>query len=274
MQNWLNPRQKEIVEKSVKFFDSLDKRQRAYFYDMFSDKKLKSHINAIVNGCVCICSSDEYNPFCSGDYIIYSFVESEVLLQIAWSKFYQEIYVSGYVPKKDGWYEWIEYHKGIAAFRDRVDIPRGKNKTISFDEALREAKKRVAVTKNKAIENNSQTEGIKSSKITRLQEEKEYIGLQIFFEKEDSTSDYRKISIPSIQSLQTLKNRLLAIRSLQSFNCDSINRLYVEGVGEAIVKNISKNTKKISPSQDYVYFVMYDGVNFLYYCDTNQKGRI
>ena len=37
MQNWLNQKQKENVDKSVKFFDSLDKKQRAYFYDMFSD---------------------------------------------------------------------------------------------------------------------------------------------------------------------------------------------------------------------------------------------
>lgn len=43
MQDWLNKKQKEHVEKSVSFFNSLDTKQVVYFYDMFSDNKLKSH---------------------------------------------------------------------------------------------------------------------------------------------------------------------------------------------------------------------------------------
>ena len=95
MQDWLNKKQKEHVEKSVSFFNSLDTKQVVYFYDMFSDNKLKSHINALENGCAYISSSDEYSPFDSGDYIVYSFKENGIQVQIAWSKFYKEIYVSG-----------------------------------------------------------------------------------------------------------------------------------------------------------------------------------
>lgn len=274
MQNWLNQKQKENVDKSVKFFDSLDKKQRAYFYDMFSDNKLKSHMCALENGCAYICSPDEYSPFENGDYIVYSFFDNEVWVQIAWSKFYKEIYVSGYVPTKNGWYEWQEYFNGPVTCTNG-GIPRDEKKRISFEDALQEAKKRVSVNKNKLSENNSLNDGYTSNQDRTLQEDKVKVGLQVFSENEDSSSDYRKISIPSVHSLQTLKNRLLAIKSLWNFDSNSINKIYIEGAGEAIVKNIpSENVERSSYMKDFVYFVMYDGTNFIYLGDTQQKGRV
>lgn len=276
MQNWLNQKQNENVDKSVKFFDSLDKRQKAYFYEMLSDNKLKCHMNALEHGCAYICSPDEYSPFENGDYIVYSFFENEVWVQIAWSKFYKEIYVSGYVPAKNGWYEWREYFDGPVPVTctDRA-ILRDEKKKISFEDALQEAKKRVSVNKNKVVENNSLNDGFNSSQNRILQEDKVKVGLPVFSEKEDSSSDYRKISIPSIHSLQTLKNRLLAIKSFWNFDSNSINKIYIEGAGEAVVENISeKNVEMSSYMKDFVYFVMYDGTNFIYLGNTQQKGRM
>ena len=176
MQNWINKKQKESVDKSVKFFDSLDKKQRVYFYDMFSDNKLKSHINVLENGCAYISSSDEYSPFDSGDYIVYSFKENGIQMQIAWSKFYKEIYVSGYVPAKNGWYEWREYHRDLEPFTNKV-MPKMKKKKISFEEALQEAKERVAVTKNGK---SSQNDDYKLNKNRKLQEERVNAGYRFF----------------------------------------------------------------------------------------------
>ena len=274
MQNWLNQKQKECVDKSVKFFDSLDKRQKAYFYEMLSDNKLKCHMNALENGCAYICSSDEYSPFKNGDYLVYSFFENEVWVQIAWSKFYKEIYVSGYVPAKNGWYEWQEYFNEPVTCTDRA-IPRDEKKKISFEDALQEAKKRVSVNKNKPAENNRLNDGRNSSQNRTLQEDKVKVGLQVFSENEDSSSDYRKISIPSIHSLQTLKNHLLAIKSFWNFDSNSINKIYIEGAGEAVVENISDEYIKMSSyMKDFIYFVMYDGANFIYLGNTQQKGRV
>lgn len=270
MQNWLNQKQKESVDKSVKFFDSLDKKQRVYFYDMFSDNKLKSHINVLENGCAYISSSDEYSPFDSGDYIVYSFKENGIQVQIAWSKFYKEIYVSGYVPAKNGWYEWHEYHRDLEPFTNKV-MPRMKKKKISFEEALQEAKERVAVTNNGK---SSQNDDYKLNQNRKLQEERVNVGLPILFESENSRSDYRIISIPSIHSLQALKNRLLAIKSFLNFDSDSMNKIYIESVGESIVKNFSEKHEISTSMEDFVYFIMYDGVNFIYLGDMKKKGRM
>lgn len=142
MQDWLNKKQKEHVEKSVSFFNSLDTKQVVYFYDMFSDNKLKSHINALENGCAYISSSDEYSPFDSGDYIVYSFKENGIQVQIAWSKFYKEIYVSGYVPAKNGWYEWHEYHRDLEPFTNKV-MPKMKKKKIRSKKHCKKQRKEL-----------------------------------------------------------------------------------------------------------------------------------
>lgn len=69
--------------------------------------------------------------------------------------------------------------------------------------------------------------------------------MPVFSENEDSSSDYRKISIPSVHSLQTLKNRLLAIKSFWNFDSNSINKIHIEGAGEAVVENISDENVKM-----------------------------
>ena len=140
---------------------------------------------------------------------------------------------------------------------------------------MQEAKKRVSVNKNKLSENNSLNDCCASSQNRALQDDKVKVGLPVFSENEDSSSDYRKISIQSVHSLQTLKNRLLAIKSFWNFDSNSINKIHIEGAGEAVVENISdENVKMLSYMKDFVYFVMYDGANFIYLGDTQQKGRV
>lgn len=265
MQNWLNPKQKENVDKNVKFFDSLDESQKLYYYDKFSDNKLKSHMNATENGLSCIQSSDEYSPFYSGDYMVYSFEESSVFVQIAWSRFHKEIYVCGYVPEQNGWYEWSEYYKIAGINSKKEKMQQIKNDPKSFQEALSEAKKRAIIAREKFIfEKKGKTEKNGANNESRV-EEKECVGIPVIFESNDSLSNYRKIFIPSVKNMQTLKNRLLAVRSFLNFDSSLKNKICVDGVGEAFIKNILESSKKTSVFQDYIYFVMYDGVNFLYF---------
>lgn len=267
MQNWLNPKQRESVDKNVKFFDSLDERQKSYYYDKFSDNKLKSHMNVTENGLSCIQSSDEYSPFYSGDYMIYSFEESGVFVQIAWSKFHKEIYICGYVSEKNGWYEWSEYHK-IAGMNSAKEKMAKTNERKSFQETVREAKEKATIDREKIIfekKCKAEKNGLNNSE-NRV-EGKEHVGVPVIFESDDSLSNYRKISIPSVKNMQTLKNRLLAVRSFLNFDSSLKNKICVEGVGEAFIKNISERYKKTSVFQDYIYFVMYDGVNFVYFGD-------
>ena len=277
MTDWMEGTLSSLVDEKARYVFSLTRRENTKALLAQCRREVGSHVEAIgERGWMHVRAGDEYSPFEYGDYAIFTASGNSMSVQLAVSSNSNKMYVAGYILERDGWYDWEEYKVEFA----ENDSDNKKTKALSFKQALEDARQRSR--KKGSTANGDSEDKYPKSKIKDLFKNrsekavvntgfkegvKERIGMNLYSEDAVSTENSRYIVVEGISGLEELKNKIIAIKSNKRFL--SIGKalpitLNIKNIGSAPIKFSEPKIACSSNMEMNIYFVTYDGADFVY----------
>ena len=277
MTDWMEGSLSSLVREKARYVFSLIRSGNMEALLAQCRREVGSHVEVIgERDWIYVRAGDEYSPFKYGDYAVFTASGNSMRVQLAVSFNCNKVYVAGYIFERAGWYDWEEYKVDFA----ENGSDNKKTKALSFKQALEKARQRAR--KKDLTAHGDSEDKYPKSKVKDLfknrsenavvntgfkEGDREEIGMNLYSEDAVSTENSRYIAVEGISCLDELKNKIIAIKSGNRFL--PIGKalpitLNIKNVGSAPIKFSEPKIACSSNTEINIYFVAYDGENFVY----------
>lgn len=268
MNGWMDRKQASIMNAKARYACSLSKDNKKSIIALRCMGEVGSHVEAVNGfGWKFVRESDEYNPFGGGCYAVFTSRSENLVAQLAVHFEDDDMYVTGYVPEKDGWYEWERYT--LEGTKSDCEAGKIKTKLNDFETSTQERERKITIGGDP--ESSAELYAAKRKKQEEVRDtaggSNRGSGMEIYAESATSNVFDRYISIQGIRSLNEIADKLIAVKTTLPFSPgggEDVFKLNVINVGSAAIK-FHRRLNPLFSDRREIYFVSYNGSEFIYY---------